>query len=294
MSLFSPDKKSTARRRVLVLLATIASSALTGSLAPGNDRDLPREFSRTVLAAELVRDSEVDLVYGKPDTAARMEFGEQLTKSIRTDYLFIVFYTLLFVELSRIAPARTAAMVLAVIAGLADVGENLGMSSLAGGSDATFWAREPSLLKWGSLGVVWIILGRHFLMPGRAVKGWRWLWDLAFVAAAFGGWATGGATWRFAAFVLPLAYMAYSLRALLQHGEFRDGDAAMRGLAGFALLSAGVISVFSVLFANARLELALPLAALALVLLLALYTAQWIRAAYEPPGVDVSPAPEGS
>ncbi len=102
-------------------------------------------------------------------------------------------------------------MVLAPIAALCDVIENFGIlaaSSRAATDSIASWIRTPSLIKWGLLGIVWLILFRLYL-PRNLNQGWRVVELATGILYAAGGliaiWGVLAANRRIEQAVAPIA-----------------------------------------------------------------------------------------
>jgi hypothetical protein len=183
-------------RRLLLAatLAMIATSLLCVFFTPIHEAALPRGFHHPVIAAELVESAvEIKQVYGT--SAQQGECTAQPRESdepwdcgfIRTlryntwvDFLFIASYATTFFLLGRLLGGwlGAAVMVLAPLAALADVVENIGMlrAAVEPATDLLAWSiRTPSLVKWTALAVIWAALSHVFVGPGLS-RGAAMIW----------------------------------------------------------------------------------------------------------------------
>ena len=157
-------------------LAVIVMALVTGSFAPKHVDLLPGEFELPVLALELVR---------TPGDAARVLDGDArrsgLRRSTYADFGFIIVYTLLWVAMGRRVSRIVA--ILALLGGLADVIEDIGMLTTIEASTPSqaivHWTYFVSSVKWLLLGLVFIALFFYF----RPRHGLRDGWDLAKLGA---------------------------------------------------------------------------------------------------------------
>ncbi len=160
-----------ARPRVLfwLTLATIITAGLTARYAPDPKRvDLvPGGFESPTLALELARTPEDAAALIKQDP-------EAFRKQTMVDFFFIATYTALWFTLAR---RRRLAIIplLIILAGLADVSEDVGMlQSIAGTPTAstvalTYWS---SMIKWLLLGVSWLAFFLAFKPSNPVRTGW--------------------------------------------------------------------------------------------------------------------------
>ena len=189
-------------RRVLIgaSIATILTSLLCLALTPRHDGVLPRHFQSPIIAAELVRDgAEVEQVYGTatqagrcashPDAAAPpwdCAFAATLRWNTWADFLLIASYALTYFLLGRLFSSRLGwlVLILAPIAALADIGENIGILhaiSEAATDALAIAVRRPSLVKWTALGLMWLAFVELFLARAWS-SGASMVWRVAEVA----------------------------------------------------------------------------------------------------------------
>jgi hypothetical protein len=197
--------------RILLIttIATVLSGLLCTVLKPNHEGPLPRGFRHPVIAAELVMNAaEIEQVYGTsaqhgacgtlpPGVAEPWDCAaiRMLRLNTWADFLFIACYgsMLFFLGRSLRGWLGLAITVLAPLAALADVVENIGIlrATVEPASDAlAAMIRTPSLVKWTLLGLIWTALWRRFFDLAawrRGLSAWR------FVEAAVGGfYAAGG------------------------------------------------------------------------------------------------------
>ena len=186
--------------RTLLLVATgatiLMSLLLQALKPPPQDGALPRHFHSPVLAAELVRNArEIEQVYGTAAQSGRCAMAQPEAAKLRdcdfvamlrwntwADFLYIPSYAAMFFLLGRLFSGRSGAvvMVLALIAALADITENIGMFRAMSepATDALATAiRVPSLVKWTALGLIWLTL--FGLFQWASSKGTSFAWRLA-------------------------------------------------------------------------------------------------------------------
>ena len=197
--------------RILIVttIATVLTGLLCTVLKPNHEGPLPRGFRHPVIAAELVMNAdEIVQVYGTsaqhgacgtapPDVAEPWDCASMRMLRLNTwaDFLFIACYgsMLFFLGRSLGGWVGLAIAVLAPLAALADVVENIGIlrATVEPASDALAAAiRTPSLVKWALLGLIWTALWRRFAVLDARRRGsrvWRIIESVVGTCYAVGG-----------------------------------------------------------------------------------------------------------
>ncbi|PYT27548.1 MAG: hypothetical protein DMG57_17835 [Acidobacteria bacterium] len=257
----------------LTLLLSVASLWFE----PSNDFALPSDFTHPRIAAAFVRNAaEIRSIYGWGEDW-RGEFASQL----RADKL--ILSSLLFSCLANCASIR-ALMFIAALAGFA---QNYGLweATVNPGYPAPMML-YPALVRFGLLGLTWIVLGHKFLLSDPQRNPWR---KMRILGLAVIGMAAvlnfkGGPVWHWSAFLLPVTYVAVSLWGVLRLRHINQASDALEAGAGLGSLNAGVIVAFAVLFANSRVEMAFTPLLVAISFQLALLN---IQQAHELPKAEV-------
>ncbi len=161
-----------AKTRVMfwLTLATIITAGLTARYAPNPKQVdiVPGGFESPTLALELAR---------TPEDAATLinQARDAFRKQTMVDFVFIAAYTTLWFTLARRRRLVAIVPVLIVLAGLADVSEDVGiLQSIAGTPTAstvalTYWS---SMIKWTLLGVTWLAFFPAFKPSNPVRTGW--------------------------------------------------------------------------------------------------------------------------
>ena len=256
---------------------TLLLSLATLWFEPPNDLALPSDFTHARIAAAFVRNAaEIRAVYGWGENW-QGEFASQLRTDIVLDTVLLIFSSLLFCCLANSALIR-AFMIIAVLAGFA---QSYGMWEATVSQEyPAAKILYPALIRYGLHGLTWIVLGHKFLLKSYS---WR---KMCLLGLGVTGMAvvlnlTGGALWHWGAFLLPVAYVAVSLCAVLRLRQINQASDALKAGAGLGYLIAGVIVAFSVMFANARIEMAFTPFLVALSLQLAFLNMRWVLQAHD-------------
>lgn len=178
--------------------ATILSALLCTAFLPSHPGPLPHGYM-PLLAAELVASgAEIEQVYGTDAQAGRCggavtsaqpwdcSFVSMLRRNTWADFLFIASYVTVYFLIGRLLGRGlgTIVILLGVLAGLADIAENIGIlrATAEPASDLLAWAiRGPSLIKWVATSLVLILVFRFFVGPGLS-RDSPWAWRLTELA----------------------------------------------------------------------------------------------------------------
>ena len=164
-------------------LAVMVTAVATSHFAPKDVVSLPGGFESPVIALELARSAgDAALIMDGPERRSGFR------TSVYTDFGFIFFYTLLWAIMGRrVSPI---AALLAVLGGLADVIEDIGMlitlAAPAPTENAVNWTFYASHAKWLALGLVFIALFFYFRPRFGIKSGWdltRSLAGLAYICS---------------------------------------------------------------------------------------------------------------
>ena len=210
------------RRRtyVLLVLAVIVASIATHAFRPGGQAGTACGIRDITLAVEVCPTTDVDAILGEIGSETRAQLHDQTL----VDFALIAAYVALWVATGLALNPGVA--ILAGLAGVADVVENLAILQELPLADPVPFVRVAALAKWTLLGVVFITFVFLF-RPGRLSGGWRGLlraatglaYGLTGVAALGGLVDVRSLTW--AGPPLMAAVLLQLLLHLLAHGEFR-------------------------------------------------------------------------
>ena len=170
------------RTYVLLVLAVIISSLTTHAFRPRGEALTPCGIRNITLAVEVCPPSDVKQILGGDGSAVR----EQLHDQTLVDFALIVSYVGLWGAMGLALNPGVA--VVAVMAGIADIVENLAILHELALPDPVRFVRWAALAKWSLLGLVFIAFVFLF-RPDRLSGGWPSL------ARAATGVAYGVAAW---------------------------------------------------------------------------------------------------
>ena len=155
------------RRRtyVLLVLAVIISGLATHAFRPGGEALTPCGIRNITLAVEVCPPSDVKQILGDDGSAVRAQLHDQTL----VDFALIVSYVGLWVTMGLALNPGVA--VIAVMAGIADIVENLAILHEVALPDPVRFVRWAALAKWGLLGLAFITF--VFLFRPDRVSG-RW------------------------------------------------------------------------------------------------------------------------
>ncbi|HKA62366.1 MAG TPA: hypothetical protein VKH83_08060 [Methylomirabilota bacterium] len=210
------------RRRtyVLLVLAVIVASIATHAFRPGGEARTACGIRDITLAVEVCPPRDVDAILGDVGSPVRAQMHDQTL----VDFALIAAYVALWGATGLALNPGVA--ILAGLAGVADVIENLAILQELPLPDPVPFVRWAALAKWSLLGIVFITFVFLF-RPDRLSGGWRGLLRVATGLAygVAGVAALGGLVdVRILAWAGPPLMAAVLLQLLLHltaHGEFR-------------------------------------------------------------------------
>ena len=210
------------RRRtyVLLVLAVIVASITTHAFRPGEEARTSCGIRDITLAVEVCPTRDVDAILGEVGSETRAQLHDQTL----VDFALIATYVALWGATGLALNPGVA--ILAGLAGVADVIENLAILQELPLADPVPFVRVAALAKWSLLGVVFITFVFLF-RPDRLSGGWRGLlraatglaYGVTGVAALGGLVDVRSLAW--AGPPLMAAVLLQGLLHLLAHGEFR-------------------------------------------------------------------------
>jgi hypothetical protein len=220
------------RRRtyVLLVLAVIVSGIATHAFRPGGEARTPCGIRNVTLAVEVCPPADVDTILDELGMFGRAQLHDQTL----VDFALIASYVALWGATGL--ALNPGVVILAGLAGVADVIENLAILQELALADPIPFVRWAALAKWSLLGVVFVTFVFLF-RPGRLSGGWRGLlrvatglaYGVAGVAALAG--LVDVRALRWAGYPLVVAVLLQLLLHLVAHGEFwatRDRRLAAR------------------------------------------------------------------
>jgi hypothetical protein len=284
MSSFQLNRNNS-RTLFWLTVATAVLGIVTTSCQPNNDLDLPREFDRPELAAELVRNStEIAGIYGygRPWQA---EFASQLRHSLVANSFFTIAYSILFFYLGRTLPRASVISYLVIPAALCSAIHNVAMWRTSYNAQiAAPWFFVPALVKFWLLGVIYVVISRVLLVPESAKPLDRRILigtAILLVVGAWRCWLTESTSCAVSGSLVAMAFVVLSLWRVLNDATLDNELDALIAAAGVGYLCAGAITLSAVVFANARLEMAVPPLGLALLSQIAVFNITWVSEAHK-------------
>src|SRR4026209_2925257 len=158
------------RRRtyVLLVLAVIVASVATHAFRPGGEARTACGIRDIALAVEVGPPRDVDAILGDVGSPGRAQMHDQTL----VDFALIVTYVALWGAAGR--PLNPGVAVLAGLAGIADVVENLAILQELPLPDPVPFVRWAALAKWSLLRLVFVTF-LFLFRPAHLSGGWRGL-----------------------------------------------------------------------------------------------------------------------